>query len=381
MNHSIRHCSDLHLLFITQELDADSTNLGITHTWLRHFAAKVTAVDVVAAHTGRVDLPSNVVVHSLPTQPSRRLTRIWHLLAHCRRLISGGRINAVLAHMVPAYALAAAPWTRLGRIPLVLWYTSHGRSTPLLLAHHLINAAATASRDSYPFPGKQTYVLGHGIDAERFTPPNGLRPTSDPPVVGVAGRVTPLKGLHITIRAIAAIHAAGDIKPRLRIAGEAFYPSDHAYRNELERLASSLGIAPDIEFIGGLPAAEMPAFYRSVDLVVNWRAQSALDKAGLEALACGTPLVTNNQAYAELLGTLSENFLIGDSADEQAHAIESILQLHPKLRAAAVERLRELTIQLHSADGLTSQIIGLFEALRSGSPPPSQAVAGIDATP
>ncbi len=375
-------CSDLRLLFITQELDADSTNLGVAHTWVRHLAAKVAAVDVVAARTGRVELPSNVALHSLSRRRrAGRLARFVSLTERCRELIGRGRANAVLAHMVPAYALAAAPWARLRRAPLVLWYTSHGRSKPLLLAHRLVNAGATASSESYPLRGGNAYVLGHGIDAERFTPLAERRPSSAPPVVGAAGRVTPLKGLHVVMRAIAAVHAAGDLRPRLRVAGEPFYPADHAYRDELERLASSLGIGASVEFVGGLPATEMPEFYRSLDLLVNWRARPALDKVGLEALACGTPLVTNNRAYSDLLGPLANDFLTGDSVDDQARAIESVLGLHPRLRVAAIERLRRLTLQRHGADGLTSRFVDLFEALRAGRPPSFEEAAGADAAP
>ena len=370
---------DLRLLLITQELDAHSTNLGVAHLWCGHLARRTAELHVVASTVGVVDLPANVRIHTLNRERGAGRAERWiRLLGHCHRLTHKQHVDGVLAHMVPAYALAAAPWARLRGVPLVLWYTSHGRSGALARANRAISAAATASPESYPASGGRAFVLGHGIDTERFAPAEKSPTPNDPPVIGTAGRMTPLKGFDAAIRALALLKSANGRPALLRIAGEPFYPADRAYRDELVRLARSLGVIEQVEFLGGLTAPEMPDFYRSLDVFVNWRAAPALDKTGLEALASGTTLVTNNQAYASVLGPFANDFLVEGTPEALARGIESALSLHPSLRAGMIERLRRVTLEQHSAAGLADRLVELFRSLPGGRAPAFPTVAASD---
>ncbi|MBM4438734.1 MAG: glycosyltransferase family 4 protein, partial [Actinobacteria bacterium] len=256
------------------------------------------------------------------------------------------------------------------------WYTSHGRSRALRWAHRVIAAAATASAESYPPGGAKAFVLGHGIDTVRFAPAPGRQARNDPPVIGTAGRLTPLKGFEEVIRAVALLHQQGRVRPRVRIAGGPFYAGDHAYAETLRRLAVNAGLEGQVEFLGALPAPAMPDFYRSLDVFVNWRRQPALDKTGLEALASGTALVTNNTAYASLLGSLAQDFLVAGTPEDLARGLDGVLGMHLGVRAAALQQLRRATVQRHSADGLAARLVGLFEALRTGTAPPFEHLAG-----
>ena len=147
------------LLFITQELSYSSVNLSVAHTWVRELAQRAEALHVIASRVTDVDLPSNVSVHSLGQESDRtRWQRARKLAATVVSLVATRNVNAVMAHMVPAYALAVAPLARAVRIPVVLWYTSHGRSLSLTWANRLVNASVTASVESYPIPRNQAYV-------------------------------------------------------------------------------------------------------------------------------------------------------------------------------------------------------------------------------
>ena len=369
--------SDLRLLFVTQELDKSSTNLAVAHTWAAELARQAKAVHVVAARVGEVDLPSNVFMHGLGREGGRsRWAAALAFGAVCGRLIVRRRVNVVLAHMVPAYAVALAPLTRAARTPLVLWYASHGLTPMLRRANRLVDAAVTASSDSYPIRSERAFVLGHGIDTTRFRAPSERRPGPGP-VIGMAGRLTPLKGFEPGIRALAALRRGTQSDARLRIAGEPFYPSDRSYVDELGRLADTLGVRNAVEFVGAVRGDAMAEFYGSLDVFVNWRAQPALDKTGLEALACATPLITNNSAYRGVLGEHSSDFLIGDSSNELAAGLGRLLSLDPDSRQTAVERLRASVVKGHGAPGLANRLAAACNALRKGARPefPSTAEA------
>jgi glycosyltransferase involved in cell wall biosynthesis len=370
--------SDLRLLFVTQELDRSSTNLAVTHTWAAELSQRTDAVHVVAARVGDVDLPSNVFVHGLGRERGRtRRSTAMAFAWVCTKLIVRRRVNVALAHMVPAYAVAMSPITRITRTPLVLWYTSHGLTAMLKRANRLMNAAVTASPDSYPIGSDRAFVIGHGIDTSRFRPPAGRRQGTRP-VIGMAGRLTPLKGFEPGIRALAELRRATYREATLRIAGEPFYSSDRSYVDELRDLADRLGVRNAVEFVGAVPGDQMAEFYGSLDVFVNWRAQPALDKTGLEALACATPLVTNNSAYGGVLGELADAVLVGDSGSELAAGLIRLLGLPAEHKRTSVKRLRSAVIREHGAGGWAERLVSVCHALRAGERPPFPSVAQSD---
>jgi len=78
--------------------------------------------------------------------------------------------------------------------------------------------------------------------------------------------------------------AGGPAKARLR--------QDRDYR-QIAKLAGQLGVAGRVRFSGRVSHQDMPAIYRSADLVVSvpWHGPSGL--VPLEAMACGKPVVAS----------------------------------------------------------------------------------------
>ena len=360
----------LRLLMITQELATDSSNLGFAHLWAQELAPLVEQLHVIATATGAVDLPRNVAVHGLGKERGRgRASRRPLLLARCLQLIGGGRVDGVLAHMVPAYAIAAAPTCIARRIPLVLWYASHGRTRALRVGVRLASATITSAPESYPLRSPGAFILGQGIDTARLAdaPIRSALPVR--PVIGVAGRITPLKGLSTVIDAVAQLRDDG-VPVELRVAGEPFYPSDHAYLAGIHEHVRQAELTEHVTFLGGLPSTNMPEFYAGLDAFVAWRSGTSLDKTGLEALAAGTLLVTNNVAYRATLGAFAGDFLVPSSPAALTDGLRRALALHPSLRTAAIGQLRQTVVDGHGASRLAGRLVEVFTALRERREPP-----------
>ena len=365
----------LRILFVTQELNSSSVNLAVAHNWTGELAKRVDSVHVLAGRVVDTELPPNVYVHSMGCESSRsRGRRVYQFGATCVSLLASGRVNAVFAHMVPAYAVAIGPVARLARAPLVLWYTSHGKSSALIWANRIVNAAVTASVESYPIPSNRAFLLGHGIDTQRFAP-SGLPLSGTGAVLGMAGRLTPLKGFDTGIRALATLRNNGYPNASLRIAGEPFYSADHQYVKDLRLLATELAVDQAVEFVGPVRGDSMAQFYRSLSVFVNWRMQPSLDKTGLEAMACGIPLITNNSSYRNVMGKLAHNFLVGDTPAELARGIDGVLGLHPNLLDATISRLRTSVVDGHGADGLVGKLVEVFDSVKRGDRPDFPSVA------
>jgi glycosyltransferase involved in cell wall biosynthesis len=132
------------------------------------------------------------------------------------------------------------------------------------------------------------------------------------------GRLSPEKDQRTLIRAMALMPA--DLNWRLAVVG------DGAQRSALETLVRELGLADRIAFVGQV--ADPFAFMMRARVAVCTSIYEGLCNALIEALACGTPVVSTNCPYGpfEILqggrfGTLTP---VGD-AQALAKAIASAL--------------------------------------------------------
>ena len=73
-------------------------------------------------------------------------------------------------------------------------------------------------------------------------------------------------------------------------------------RGFLEKLAADLGLAERVRFLGFIPEEELPLYYQAADLfVLPTRCHEGFGLVTVEALACGTPVVsTDNPGGLEL---------------------------------------------------------------------------------
>lgn len=120
-------------------------------------------------------------------------------------------------------------------------------------------------------------------------PENGVEEVADtvPPfpagrelILLFAGRLVPIKGLSLLLRALARVGHAGI---RLRIAG------DGPMRQALEQQIASLGLAPRVEMLGQRPSRELTGLYRGCHLHVLPSIRESGGATILEAMAQGRP--------------------------------------------------------------------------------------------
>jgi glycosyltransferase involved in cell wall biosynthesis len=112
-------------------------------------------------------------------------------------------------------------------------------------------------------------------------------PSALPPreaLIGFAGRIDdPRKNISLLLRSVAVLAGRG-VPIRLKLTGD---PSVG-----LDELASSLNIADRLEWSGWLDPSSLPDFYRSLDVFVFSSGQEGLGISGIQAMACGVPVVS-----------------------------------------------------------------------------------------
>ncbi|WP_042545455.1 glycosyltransferase [Leucobacter komagatae] len=155
-----------------------------------------------------------------------------------------------------------------------------------------------AVSEHYGAPGFGEAVVHPGVDTDLFRPL--ARPAADahteqaPLRVTVLGRVQPLKGQDLALRAAAELAATDPslfASTEWIIAGEPT-PGAEGYAAGLRELADERGIGANVRF---LPAQSRPAaaaLLASSDLVLVPSHSETFGLTALEAAACGVPVVS-----------------------------------------------------------------------------------------
>jgi glycosyltransferase involved in cell wall biosynthesis len=188
--------------------------------------------------------------------------------------------------------------------------------------------------------GRMTLVPS-GVNTERFRPdgPAAPRDSGRARILTVA-RLVERKGIEDLIRALPQVPGAD-----LVVAGgpPAAELGADPYAGRLRRLAGELRITDRVRLLGAVPAHEMPAWYRSADVVAATPWYEPFGLSPLEAMACGVPVVASS------VGGLADTVVDGVTGElvppRDPHALGSVLRhlLGDEMRrvaygAAAVDR-------------------------------------------
>lgn len=359
----------MRLLFLTQSLDLDDPILGFAHGWIAALARHVDHVIAAPLRAGRVELPANVEVRSLGKEHAdttmQKLKGFARVVGGaCRR----GEVDAILAHMVPRYAVYAAPFALPRRIPIFLWYTHKGVDWSLRLAEPVIRRAFTASERSFRLESAKKVVTGHGIDTAQFRPPDASdpAPTHD---IAVVGRIAPAKDPLVLVEALGLLKARG-LTPRVVLAGGTLLDAHDAYQRQVEARVAALGIADQLTFLGPVPHHEVRRVFLDAPIFVTPSRTGSVDKTVLEAMACGRLAVTCNESFEEVLGSLAPRLLfpVGD-AESLAVRLEQLLALGDAERDDVARRLRELVCRDHDLERLAARLAKeMREFVQGGRP-------------
>lgn len=139
-------------------------------------------------------------------------------------------------------------------------------------------------------PENRISVSPTGIDFDRFSPGDrtlarGIcRLDEDARYVLFVGRLSQEKGIRYLIDAFASVSARYS-NARLLILGIG------PLREQLEAQSDKLGLRDRVQFVGYVPATELPDWYRAADVTVLPSLIEWFGKVAAESMACGTAVV------------------------------------------------------------------------------------------
>jgi glycosyltransferase involved in cell wall biosynthesis len=290
------------------------------------------------------------------------------LLRGVRRAVAGGEADertVVHAHNYHSLPLLFAALSTDG--PGV------GTGTPLVVTPHYHGGSASSLRDRllsvYRLPGGwalrradrvvavsdwerrrlghdfgvEATVVPNGLDVERFREAAPADPTDGRPYLLSVGRLERYKGVQHLVRALP--HLDCD----LVVAGSGPYAAD------LESVASDVGVADRVHFLGHVADADLPGLYAGAVAFATLSSFEAYGMTVAEALAAGTPCVVRQAGALVDWADRADCVGVGSEAEVRLAAVAAAVREAVRLSAPAAP--------LPTWDEVVDEVEGVYESV------------------
>ncbi|MFA6171553.1 MAG: glycosyltransferase family 4 protein [Patescibacteria group bacterium] len=355
------------LLVITQKVDINDDLLGFFHKWLEELAARWEKLTVITLGQGETKLPANVRVLSLGKEKGaprmfRKSIYTWNFF----KLIIRERKNydAVFVHMNQEYVILGGLLWKLWNKKIGFWYVHKKVSFKLRLAEKLADYIFTASEEGFRLGSKKVLITGHGINTEQFSPAKAERKPEGAFKIIYVGRISPIKNQKLLVEALdILVNKKGITDSRIKFIGAPVYPEDEAYLGQLKEAVRRDKLEGCVDFIGSVPYREISKYYAEADLAVNLCPTGGMDKAVLEAMAAGLPVIAYNKAFVSLFGQYAGLMVLeNDDKIELAKKITALKILPLGEKIVLSERLISIVKERYSLGNLIEKITKKFQS-------------------
>lgn len=329
---------------------------------------------------GRSLYASEAAMYYLAARPvADRLRRAFPFdVIHAHFSYPDGVVGALLARRydVPLIITEHAPWRPnwMDRSHIVrrqaVWAA---RQTTFLIA---VSTSVRTTIAEFTGTTERIRVIPIGVDGALFTSTgNGSSRRADQ--ILYVGYLNYNKGVDVLLRAMTQLTKR---QPDLRLVlvGGSTYRNTRIQEEQLRRLATDLGLDSVVTFAGTKPADEVARYMRESALLVLPSHAESFGAVLVEALACGTPVVSTHCGGPEDIVTDATGKLVtpGD-AEALSAAIQQVLEHRA---AYAPEALREYALEHFAWPRVAERTVDLyqeavdgFRSLHSGAPRAAEA--------
>ena len=299
---------------------------------------------------------ARVVPLSLPgahnkTDKAKRFTlrdlledfRQLQVILQLHRMVKQHAIDLIHANSL-SVALLGGIVARINRIPILMhkrYATSYGILDRLCerLLHRVI-LVSEATRWDFAPAAKQTLIY-NGVDLDAFQASTKevetfrtkfFHDASDASVLaGVVTRITPEKGIHFLVRAMAKLK--GKISIKLLIVGGPYFQKDVDYMDELKQEVADFGVEDSVIFTGFLSDTRIVTSLLDIVLVPSIIPE-ACPRSIIEAMAVGKPVIATPLGGSKELVTSETGILVpSEDASAIAEAVADLATDRERLTA------------------------------------------------
>jgi len=165
-------------------------------------------------------------------------------------------------------------------------------------------------------PKDKIFVLPHGLDLKIFRPDETKKINN---LILFVGRIERIKGLHILMKALSSL----EIPTQVAIIGPRW---DAEYVKEIEKMSHAINEngVHKVKLLGPMDQSDLVPWYQKAAIVVCPFLYETFSTVTLEALACGTPVVSTG---VHLLKNGSDGILVAPKNPRKlANAIKKLLE-------------------------------------------------------
>jgi glycosyltransferase involved in cell wall biosynthesis len=246
-----------------------------------------------------------------------------------RRSVGERNYDLVHGHYIGVASGVAWTMAQFLRVPLVL--TAHGSDVESaqapaarLIQKQLYRQCSGLHFVSEPLRLRAEQLIGSwetptlvaptGVELSTFSP-NGNKHLSSVhrKRILMVGQTVAHKGWEDGIQALALLRQAGVDAELVALGGPRI--------DWLQEMANDAGVGQALVCEGQMPLSDLPAYYRGADVVMVASHREGFGLVALEAMACGTPLVSTGVGGMQSYTTDGVNALVG-----KVHSPESLAE-------------------------------------------------------
>lgn len=268
----------------------------------------------------------------------------WRKLAYA--WVSWGKGAQVLLHVHPTYFMDFYEGSGPLRQRVIRATLQRCRALMVLTEEMAANLRVLA-------PDRRVYVVPNPVDLEEFSAPPA--PAREPATVLFLGWFVPGKGAYDLLEALARLQGR---RPGLRAVFGGYKLED-----QLRERVRALGLGGTVEVAGWCGRAEVVRLLRTCTLFALPTYSEGIPMAVLEAMACGTPVVTCPVGGIPAVARDGRNALFvkpGDVAGLAA-ALERLLD-DPALRESMSQANRE-DIRRYDVRTMGASLLGIYREI------------------
>ncbi|MBD0334972.1 MAG: glycosyltransferase [Cyanobacteria bacterium Co-bin13] len=260
--------------------------------------------------------------------------------------------------LVAALSVPRARVVRVDQLPLRttdLWTWLRVRLPSLRVdAHVAVGVASSRRMEDFYALGRNTVVsIPNGVPDQQFSEAVSLPSTDGWLQVGSVGRLDPMKGHDVLLRALAQVE-----RTRLVILGEG------AFRPQLEQLAAELGIQDRVKLLGWV--AQPRPYLSTFDVIAQPSRSEGFPLTVVEAMLASRPIIaTRVGSVAEAIAHEDTGLLIEKDDVEGLAAALRRLRDDSALRERLGERARAIASAQFTVTHMTHQYEALWQKLLS----------------
>jgi L-malate glycosyltransferase len=263
--------------------------------FVRHFVNQMTDCGVIV---------DKVVIEGRGYGLFHKLSKYWSFFSRASRSLRSSDYDLIYAHYIGHSLLPLLVQRRKHGRPLVV--NAHGSDVfpvskvsrlikslvkPVVRASDLIVVPSEYFSDviskEFSLPKNKIFVSpSGGVDTSLFFPVNTM-PKPSLLTVGYVSRIDPGKGWETLLFSLAKFAQGGTCDFRCLIIGGG------SEVDKLLEMAKRLNLGSSVEYLGAVAHHELPRYYNEMDVFVfpTQREAESLGLVGLEALACGIPVI------------------------------------------------------------------------------------------